>query len=131
MNFLNDNKVYIGLSVLVFCALLYFYINYQVSVTLKHELSKMKKQKQLKLNQQSQQSQLAKRHQYMQSRTKQIRQDADSYFDPAGEEAGNYQEEGDFDENDQQDQRVPGGRDQGQGQRLTKDNILMRDMMGL
>jgi len=107
MNFLNDNKVYIGLSVLVFCALLYFYINYQVSVTLKHELSKMKKQKQLKI---SQQSQLAKRHQYMQSRTKQTGQDADSYFDPAGEEAGNYQEEGDFEENDQHDQRVQGGR---------------------
>lgn len=116
MNFLNDPKIMAGLAMLIFSVVIYFYINYQVSATLKVELARMKKQKQLKM---AKQAQMLKRQQYVQSRMG--RSDQDSYYDPA-EDAGM---QGGEDEDDQGDMH------QSSGQRLTKDNILMRDMMGL
>lgn len=120
MNFLNDPKVMAGLAVLIFSVVIYFYINYQVSATLKVELARMKKQKALKM---AKQAQIAKRQQYVQSRMS--RSDQDSYYDPA-DDVG-MQDGGDEEEDD----RGQGDMHQGSGQRLTKDNILMRDMMGL
>lgn len=117
MNFLNDPKIMAGLAVLIFSVVIYFYINYQVSATLKVELARMKKQKQLKM---AKQAQMLKRQQYVQSRMG--RSEQDSYYDPA-EDGG--MQGGEDDEEDQ------GNMHQGSGQRLTKDNILMRDMMGL
>lgn len=117
MNFLNDPKIMAGLAMLVFSVVIYFYINYQVGATLKLEFSRMKKQKALKM---AKHAQLLKRQQYVQS--KMGRNEQDSYYDPA-EDAG-IQQEGDDD--DEQ-----GDMNHGGDQRLTKDNILMRDMMGL
>lgn len=115
-NFLNDPKIMAGLAMLVFSVVIYFYINYQVGITLKSELVKMKKQKQLKM---AKQAQMLKRQQYIQS--KMGRSEQDSYYDPA--EDGGMRDNNE--EDDQEDMH------QGGGQRLTKDNILMRDMIGL
>lgn len=115
MNFLNDPKIMIGLAVILYSVVLYFYLNYQIGATLKLELAKAKKHKQLKL---AKQQQLLKRQQYLQSRHG--GHDAqDSYYDPA--EDGGIQD----DQDDDQDDNMMGN------QRLTKDNVLMRDMMGL
>jgi hypothetical protein len=64
---------------------------------------------------------MLKKQQYVQSRMG--RADQDSYYDPA--EDGGIQGGDDDYQNDHDDMH------QEHGQRLTKDNILMRDMMGL
>jgi hypothetical protein len=114
-NLLNDPKMMIGLGVIVFSVLIYFYVNYQVNIAIKAEFSKMKKQKQLKI---AKQAQLQKRQQRMQERMG--RNDQDSYYDPAEENIGEQQEE------DNEDMIGQNRED-----RLTKDNILMRDMLGM
>lgn len=114
MNFIEDPKIMMGLAVLVFSVVIYFYINYQIENAVRAELVRVKKHKQHKL---AKHAQLLKRQQYMQSRSG---RDQDSYFDPADEEemvGGN---------NEQDDQ---GDMTRSQPHRLTKDNILMRDMM--
>jgi hypothetical protein len=110
MDFLNDPKILTGVAVLIFCIVLYFYINYQISLTLKHELHRMKKQKQLKINKQQE---LMYRQQ-MKSRSG--KHDQDSYFDP---------DDVDMEGDDYEDFLDKKGDDA----RLTKDNIGMRDMM--
>ena len=107
MVFQNENKIYVGLGVLVFCAVLYYFINYQISSTLKYELHKLRKQKYLK-------NQMMQRK-YMQQHDRE--QDVDSYDDPA--------EECEYEEEEDDSSNARGSS------RLNKDNVLMRDMMGL
>jgi hypothetical protein len=117
MNFLSDPKIMVGLMVLIFSVIIYFYINYQVGIALNIELVKMKKHKALKI---AKHAQMLKRQQYTQSRMGSS--DQDSYYDPA-DNAGM--------RDDREEDENRGDMHQSGGQRLTKDNILMRDMMGL
>lgn len=116
---MNDPKIMAGFAILIFSVVIYFYINYQIRATLKTELTRMKKHKQIKL---AKQAQIEKRRQYMQERMG-GNGDQDSYYDPAEDEGvQNMNDEEDDDHNE----NIQGGN-----QRLTKDNILMRDMIGL
>lgn len=118
-NFLNDPKIVACLAMLVFSVVIYFYINYQVTTTVRLELARVKKHEKMKL---AKQAQLARRQQYVQS--KMGRSDQDSYYDPA--EDGGMRDDRDVEyEEDNEDMH------QGGEKRLTKDNILMRDMIGL
>jgi len=117
-NFLEDPKILFGLAILIFSVVIYFYINYQIGVTVKAELLRIKKHKQLKLAKHAQ----LKRMQNMKSRMGD-KMDQDSYFDPADDEG--IQDENNDDDYDQDDMHND------RSTRLTKDNILMRDMMGL
>lgn len=107
MNFLDDPKIILGF-IMIFFVITYFYINYQVNISIKSELMRIKKHKYLKARHQQ------KKQQHIQ------KSDMDSYYDPA-------EDDGMRDDVDDYQGDVRHEREE----RLTKDNILMRDMMGL
>lgn len=107
-----NNKVYVGVAIVVFLTILYFFINYRVKNILRHELHKIRERRNKKIRIAQEKN---KRSVSQHIKNQQIMTDhaIDSYFDPA--------------ENQEQDQDREDDNDDGVVQRLTKDNIGTRD----
>lgn len=128
MSFINDNKVYITVALFVIIVIVYYLIDYQIKNTLFSELRKIgeKKTKKIKLQKIKQQKiaqKMKMKQQYSEEHNDQENQqqyDMDSYIDPATKYTRHEEEDGD------EEQEM---RNRMQQERLSKDNIYMRDIM--
>lgn len=114
MQFLNNNKVYIICIILITIIVLYYFIDYKVKTTLKNELKKMgeRKYKKIKLQKLNEQ-------QMQQQHNENIQHDIDSYIDPAERYVRNENAENNNENN----------YEKHESRRLSKDDILMRDLV--
>ena len=110
-NLIENNKVYAGIISVVIVIILYYLIDYQIKSTLKQEIKKMqikkyKRAKHAKMIKNKKNASSARRVEETEQQMDQ-QGDIDSYMDPA---------EG-YDDN------------AGNNEKLTKDNMLMRDLV--
>jgi hypothetical protein len=115
MSFFNDNKVYIIGAVLIIIIIMYYLIDYQIRTTLWNELKKIgdKKNKKLKIQKIKQQKMAQMKQRYVEEQDQEPQYDMDSYVDPAAKYVRHDEED---------DDQMP-------QERLSKDNIYMRDLM--
>ena len=106
MDIFKNNRVQLGVALVLFIVIIYFLINYQVKSTLRNEFQKMHMKKQKRLKQEKVRQQ--RRAQEME--TKQTFGDIDSYIDPLVAENEGHHNNEHFD------------------QRLSQDDMLMRDI---
>ena len=117
MNSILQPKIFIPIVIITFLVGLHFYINYRVKSIIKHEIKKMTEKKQKKQKENNIKKQRTMDMQQMRQRQQEPQMDLDSYDDPADLYDGRV------------DQQVDQQVDQRQsGKRLTKNDILMRDL---
>ncbi len=116
-SFLNDNKAYICIALIVVVVIFYYLIDYQIKSTLRNEIKKIQTKKHKKDKIQKIRQQRAMREMEMRNENQ---HDMDSYVDPAEKYRDDQQHEHDHGhdhEHFHQDRA-----------RLSKDDILMRDL---
>ena len=120
MNSILRPKIFIPIVIITFLVGLHFYINYRVRSIIKYEIKKMTEKKQKKQKENNIKMQMRQQRQQRQQEHE-PQMDLDSYDDPADLYDGRVVQQVD----QQVDQQV--GQRQS-GKRLTKNDILMRDL---